>query len=64
MYFKLIGEMFKSKITIRKLADFLGIDRNTMGKKLKGKAFLTVEEAQKIRDNFFPDIALDVLLQK
>lgn len=57
MYENLKLEMFKSGITQKEIADFLGIHENSMSNKL-AKGPFSIEEAFAIKNRFFP--ALDI----
>lgn len=54
MILNLKTEMERNNYTIEKLADVLGIHRNTMMNKLEGKTPLSFEEAQELKEKLFP----------
>lgn len=62
-YGNLIGEMAKEKITIEALSNLLSLHRNTISNKLNGGSF-SIEEAETIRDTFFPKLSLKYLFKK
>ena len=55
MFSELRAEMARKKITIKQLADKVGVNRDTMGGKLSGKRPLFLNEAFIINRAFFPD---------
>lgn len=54
MFSELRAEMARKKITIKQLADKVGVNRDTMGGKLSGKRPLYLHEAFIIQRAFFP----------
>ena len=59
----LIGEMAKKRITIEAVSSCLSTHRNTVSNKLNGGSF-SIEEAEIIRNTFFPGIELEYLFKK
>lgn len=55
MFSELRAEMARKKITIKQLADKVGVNRDTMGGKLSGKRPLFLHEAFIIQRAFFPN---------
>lgn len=55
MFSELRAEMARKKITIKQLADKVGVNRDTMGGKLSGKRPLFLNEAFIIQRAFFPN---------
>lgn len=55
MFSELRAEMARKNITIKQLADKVGVNRDTMGGKLSGKRPLFLNEAFIINRTFFPD---------
>lgn len=53
MFSELRAEMARKKITIKQLADKVGVNRDTMGGKLSGKRPLYLHEAFIIQRAFF-----------
>lgn len=62
-YMVLIGEMAKNNVSIEMLSSALNIHRNTASNKLNGGSF-SIEEAEVIRDTFFPGMELEYLFKK
>lgn len=60
----LIGEMAKRNITIECIAVLLGVHRNSVANKLKGRSSFTIEESTKIQERYFPDMDLKYLFWK
>lgn len=56
-------EMYKRKVTIESVADYLGIHRNSVSNKLEGTTEFSIEEAFKLRDKFFNDVGMDYLFK-
>lgn len=63
-YSNLVGELAKKKITNTSIARLLNIHLNSVSNKLHGDSSFTVDEAIKIRDEYFPDADLSELFQK
>ena len=55
MYENLMLEMERRRVTIRALADALGIHRNSVRNKLYGPSDFTLREAMCAHDRFFAD---------
>lgn len=55
MFSELRAEMARKKITIKQLADKVGVNRDTMGGKLSGKRPIFLNEAFIIQRGFFPN---------
>ncbi|NRT76357.1 hypothetical protein [Clostridium beijerinckii] len=49
------AEMARKRITIKQIAEKVGVNRDTMGGKLSGKRPLFLNEAFTINRAFFPD---------
>ncbi len=62
MYYKIQSLMRKNKITYLSMANCLNLTRDTLSKKIYGKAKFTVDELLAIKENFFPDVSLDELV--
>jgi hypothetical protein len=58
---KLRVKMAEVDIDITGIAERIGMNRETLSRKLSGKNDLTMPEAYKIRDNCFPDEIVDKL---
>ena len=65
MFPNLRAEMARYRITIKDVAESLGLSRKSVSDKMAGwhKGF-TLDEAIKIRDRFFPESRLDELFAK
>ena len=63
MYPNLRAEMARKNIKSTVVAEVLGISYDTMSNKMTGKSDFTRTEIFKIRDEFFPNLTLDYLLE-
>lgn len=63
MYPNLELEMKKSKIKRKDIAELLDMRPATITEKLNGKTSVSVIEAAKIQDSFFPDYSIDYLFK-
>ncbi len=63
-YLNLDIEMLKNRVTSRDLAQCLGKSYNTVRDKLTKHGRLTLDEAEKIRSEKFPNCTLDYLFAK
>ena len=63
-YLFLKGEMAKKNITIEKISELLGIHRNSVSNKVSGDSSFSIEEARKIRDEYFPTFKVEDLFTK
>lgn len=61
MYSELRLLMLKRHITMEDISKALKVHRNTISKKVNGKAKFALEEFLQIRNLFFPDVTLDAL---
>ena len=61
MFPNLKAEMARNGITIKKIADVLGKKESWVENRLSGKASLPLEDAVKIKNEFFEDIDIEVL---
>ena len=57
-------EMARKNITITKIAEFLGVTRDTAGNKLARKGPIYLDEALRIARNFFPGCDVYYLFQE
>lgn len=57
------AELVRTKVTQATIADFLGMTENNFNLKINEKIPMTIDEAKAIRGHFFPEIALDYLLE-
>ena len=56
--------MEQSNISVTEMAQFLGIKRETMSRKLHGKQPILLHEAFKIKIKYFPDILIEFLFRE
>lgn len=63
MYENLEAEIARAGITKREIAKFLGIHENTLAYKMD-RGYFTVEEAFKIKHEFFPSRELEYLFYR
>ena len=61
MYPNLKAEMARYGIKTKDMAEIMGITGKSVSNKINHKTGLTLDEAIKIRDTFFPKIRLDDL---
>lgn len=61
MYWNLRKEMRKAKITQADIGRMLGLSRQVINYRFNNTSALSLEEAIKIRDAFFPNMTLDYL---
>ena len=54
-YINLKAEMARKDISIKVIAESIGMTRDTLSKKLRRKTPITLEEAYAINQIFFPD---------
>ena len=64
MYYELLNQMFKNRVSIMDLSKELKLTRNTVSNKIRGKAKFLVDEMITIKNKFFPDVLLDILCRK
>lgn len=55
MFSNLRAEMARKQITIQEIAKAIGVGRDTASQKLSGKTPITLTEAFKIEELYFPD---------
>lgn len=61
MYRNLKAEMARRGITNERLAKGIGVNPATMSAKLNVVGRMRLDEAQQIRDEFFPEMTMDYL---
>lgn len=61
VYPELIGSLARKSITKIRIANALGISQRTLYSKLTGATDFTFSEANKIQQQFFPDVPIDKL---
>ena len=64
MYPKLKAEMERINIKARDIASLLNLHENTVYGKISGKYKFSLNEANKIKEKFFPSIYLEELFQQ
>lgn len=60
MYINIKMAAIEKNVSIQEIANKLGIHRNTLAKKINDGRLYT-DELLAIRNNFFPDMSLDIL---
>ena len=63
-YVNLRAEMARGKIGIGQMAKALHISRDTMARKLAGRSPLHLDEAFRMRDQFFPSCSIEALFRE
>lgn len=63
MYKNLEAEMVRKDITRKDLAELLNVRYATIVDKLKGRSSFTLDEAFKIRDEFFQNFSIEYLFE-
>ena len=63
-YVNLRAEMARGNIGIGQLAEALHISRDTMARKLAGRSPLHLDEAFRMRDQFFPSCSIEALFRE
>ncbi len=64
MYINLRMLMFKNKISIKEMSQYLGLTRNTLTRKIKGQSPFTLNEIIVIRAKYFQNVTLEFLCEK
>lgn len=64
MFSNLRAEMARKEITIIEISKLLGVNRDTVSRKLSGKSKLYLNEAMLINKEFFPNKQLPYLFQE
>lgn len=64
MYKNLIAAMAVEKITQEMMATLLGVHRNTIANRLNGEGNFSINEAFKIKSQFFPNYEIEKLFAK
>lgn len=64
MYLNLKNEMDRNFIPIEKVAEVLGIHRNSASNKINGDSKFSVDEAFRLRDMLFPYADVQYLFKK
>ena len=63
-YTNLRAEMARNDISMKAIADSVGMTRNTLSNKLRRKSPITLEEAYAINQIFFPDQDIKYLFRE
>ena len=63
MYKNLQAVMKNEGVTNREVGNYLGLHENTVGNKIMGKSPISIEEAFKIKERFFPLYELQYLFK-
>lgn len=63
-YVNLRAEMARGNIGIGQMANALHISRDTMARKLAGRSPLHLDEAFRVRDQFFPSCSIEALFRE
>lgn len=62
-YLNLKAEMAKKGITFENVAQLLDIHRNSVSNKINGNSSFSIEQAEKIYNEFFPESKLSYLFK-
>lgn len=60
-YRAILSEIKKRKLKHKDIQEYLGVTKAMLSRKLHGRSGIRLDEAVKIRDNFFPDMTIDEL---
>ena len=63
MYRNLLAEMARKNITKKEIANFLDLRVATICDKIKGKYSFKLDEAFKIKKEFFPQLSVEYLFE-
>lgn len=64
MYENVRAEMARKDLTIMDIAKGIGMNRDTLSRKLSGRSCLNLNEAFSIQKTYFPDIPIRVLFKE
>ncbi|WP_017416800.1 helix-turn-helix domain-containing protein [Clostridium tunisiense] len=64
MYKNLAAEMVRHGISKTQISDVLGVRRATLSDKIRGKHPFKLNEAIKIKNQFFPNLSFEYLFQE
>lgn len=64
MYESVRAEMARKDLTIMDIAKGIGMNRDTLSRKLSGRSCLNLDEAFNIQKTYFPDIPIRVLFKE
>lgn len=60
-YLGILNEIQKRNLKHKAIQEFLGISKTMLSRKLHGKTRLSVDDAIKIKNKFFPDMTVEEL---
>lgn len=58
------AEMVRKNITVKEVADVLGVGNRATRDRLAGRVLFSVDEALAVRDKLFPEMDIDYLFSK
>lgn len=61
VFVNLRAEMGRQQLTIEQMAKVMDMNRDTLSRKLRGVSPISIDEAFRLRNNFFDDMSLDYL---
>ena len=64
IYKNLMAEMARRELHISDLVSVIGVNRDTVSRRLTGKSALALDEAMAIKTNLFPDMEIEYLFAK
>lgn len=64
IYENVRAEMARKDLTIMDIAKGIGMNRDTLSRKLSGRSCLNLDEAFNIQKTYFPDIPIRVLFKE
>jgi len=56
--------MLEKNISISEVARLLGLNRDTVSRKLSGKGIFNLDEIEKIQQGLFPEMTIEELFRK
>ena len=63
-YANLRAEMARKNVTIKNVAEILGVRSDAAGRKLSGKTKINLDEAIEIQEKLFPEASLKYLFEE
>lgn len=64
VFVNLRAELGRKQLTIDRIAKELGMNRDTLSRKLRGKTHLTLEDAFALKNRYFDDLSIEYLFSK
>lgn len=58
------AEMARKKVTVQEIADSIGVNRDTVARKLSRKSPITLKDAFTIERTFFPGLGVPYLFEE